>query len=97
MFGLAVSKEPTCKIYRPETSDKWPRVKSYPLKLTKIVSFPDQQKLLKEVVFGLAVSKEPTCTIYRPGKTSEKWLRVKSYLLKYATIKNLQYQQCPKI
>ena len=64
---------------------------------TKIVSFPSQVKLLKEVVFGLAVSKEPTCTIYRPGKTSEKWLRVKSYLLKYATIKNLQYQQCPKI
>ena len=96
MFGLAVSKEPTCKIYRPETSDKWPRVKSYPLKLTKIVSFPDQQKLLKEVVFGLAVSKEPTCKIYR-SETSDKWPRVKSYPLKYATIKNLQYQHCPEI
>ena len=61
------------------------------------MSFPDQEKLLKEVVFGLAVSKEPACIIYRSRKTSEKWPRVKSYLLKYATIKSLQYQNCPKI
>ena len=54
------------------------------------MSFPDREKLLKQVVFGLAVSKEPTCTIFRPGKTSEKGPRVKSYLLKYAIIKNLQ-------
>ena len=61
------------------------------------MSFPDQEKLLKEIVFDLEVPKEPNCTIYRPGKTSEKWLRGKSYLLRYATIKNLQYQHCPEI
>ena len=61
------------------------------------MSFPDREKLLKQVVFGLAVSKEPTCTIFRPGKTSEKGPRVKSYLLKYAIIKNLQYQHFSKI
>ena len=63
----------------------------------KILSFPDQEKLLKEVVLGLAVSKEPTCTIYRPAKTSEKWPTVKSCILKYTTIENIQYQHCPKI
>ena len=60
------------------------------------MSFPDREKLLKEVVFSLAVSKELTCTIYRPGKTFEKWPRVKSYLLKYATIKKHPISTLPK-
>ena len=64
------------------------RVLTYRLEIynlqTKIVSFADQEKLLKELVFSLAVSVNGStknsliehcpypCTIYRSEKTSDK-------------------------
>ena len=41
VFGLAVSKEPTCIIYRPgKTSEKWLRVKKYLLQYATIKNPP---------------------------------------------------------